>query len=119
MNDEKATFKYVSDINKARALVWHTGGLEEWSPAEWGNAAAGEMGELCNVLKKLLRIEHGVQQANNMTREKLLKEAAKEIGDTYLYLNLIALRLDLNIFECIRDTFNRVSVREGFPHRIE
>lgn len=111
-------FRYVSQINKERALEWHKGGLEEWSPAEWGNAAAGEMGELCNVLKKMLRISTDIQQANGKSFQQLRQMAAQEIGDTFLYLDLVAQRLDLNIETCIRDTFNRVSDREGFPQRI-
>lgn len=112
------TLKYISRINLERALVWHKSGLEDWSPAEWGNAAAGEMGELCNVLKKLLRHDMGINQANGLSREQLVKMAAQEIGDTFLYLNLIAQRLDLDMYDCVRDTFNRVSEREGFEERL-
>lgn len=112
------TFETVSRVNHERALVWHPGGLEEWSPAEWGNAAAGEMGELCNVLKKILRVDGGIQQANGKSREELLRMAAQEIGDTFLYLDLIARRLGLDTYACVRDTFNRVSEREGFEHRL-
>jgi NTP pyrophosphatase (non-canonical NTP hydrolase) len=112
------TFEAVSRVNLERALVWHPGGLQEWSPAEWGNAAAGEMGELCNVLKKILRVEGGIQQANNLDKNTLRQMAAQEIGDTFLYLNLIAQRLGLDMYECIADTFNRVSEREGFEQRL-
>lgn len=112
------TFSTVSETNRRRAIEWHPGGLEEWSPAEWGNAAAGEMGELCNVLKKILRADTGIQQASGITREELLAMAAQEIGDTFLYLDLIAHRLGLDTYECVRDTFNRVSEREGFPQSL-
>lgn len=113
------TFNEVSKTNLSRALEWHPGGLEEWSPAEWGNATAGEMGELCNVLKKILRVDSGIQQASGLTRDELRVMAAQEIGDTFLYLDLIAQRLGLNTYECVRDTFNRVSLREGFPQRLD
>lgn len=120
------TFREVSETNHERACVWHPGGLDEWSPAEWGNAAAGEMGELCNVLKKILRVDCGIQQAEqNMSgkqeqqyRNVLVQKAAQEIGDTFLYLDLIATRLGLNLEDCVRDTFNRVSEREGFRQRL-
>lgn len=112
------TFARVGEINRERALQWHPGGLEEWSPAEWGNAAAGEMGELCNVLKKMLRLELGIQQANGLTEDQLTEMAAQEIGDTYLYLDLIAQRLGLDMYSCVRDTFNRVSKREGFEQEL-
>jgi NTP pyrophosphatase (non-canonical NTP hydrolase) len=112
-------FNHVSTINKARALEWHKGGLEEWSVADWSNAMAGEAGEVCNAVKKLRRIETVVQQVvGPQTREEAVAKIATEIGDTYLYLDLLAQRLGINIEDAIRDTFNRVSEREGFPHRL-
>lgn len=76
------------------------------------------MGELCNVLKKILRAETGVSQANGLSRDDLLEMAAQEIGDTFLYLDLIAHRLNLNLLDCVVHTFNRVSEREGLPQRL-
>ena len=112
-------FREVSFVNKARALEWHKGGLEEWSVADWSTAMAGEAGEVCNAVKKLRRIETNTQQANGpRTREEAVTEIAKEIGDTFLYLDLLAQRLGINIEDAIRDTFNRVSEREGFSHRL-
>ena len=85
----------------------------------WGLAAAGEMGECCNALKKLWRHDNGIQQnAESPDRERLLQSVATEIGDTVVYLDLLAQRLGLNLADCIRDTFNRISVREGFPERL-
>ncbi len=114
-----SNFALISTINLERATEWHKNGIEDWSPAEWGNALAGECGELCNVLKKILQEEKGYQQAalaDVIDKMEVLKEAAaQEIGDTFLYLNLVCKRLDLDIYDCIRDTFNRVSEREGFP----
>lgn len=40
------------------------------------------------------------------------------IGDTVVYLDLLAQRLGLRLEDCVRDTFNRISEREGFPERI-
>ena len=118
------TFETVSETNLARCREWHPNGLENWSPAEWGNALAGECGELCNVLKKMLRITKGMEQAAiaDLAADEqwtlLLNHAAQEIGDTYLYLDLVAQRLGLDMYECVRDTFNRVSEREGFDQRL-
>lgn len=115
-----SSFEHVSEVNLTRALEWHPNGLTDWSPAEWGNAAAGEMGELCNVLKKILRHEKNIAQANNLSTDELVRMAAQEIGDTYLYLDLIANRLGLDIYEdCIKPTFNRVSERENFPQKLD
>lgn len=118
--ENEATFAYVREVNHARALCWHKGGLTEWSPAEWGNALAGECGELCNVLKKMLRLDSDIRQASGKTRDELLEHAAQEIGDTFLYLDLVAQRLHLDLYtDCVRPTFNRVSNREGFDQGLD
>lgn len=92
----------------------------EWSVADWSNAAAGEMGEVCNEVKKLKRIETGMQQHGNVpvSREAAIARVGKEIGDTTIYLNLLAARCGLTLQECIRVAFNGVSEREGFPERL-
>lgn len=113
------SFTQVSEINRARALVWHPKGLEEWSVADWAVAMAGEAGEVCNAVKKLRRIDSEMVQAEGPRgREQAVAEIAKEIGDTFLYLDLLAQRLGIDLPQAIVDTFNRVSVREGFPHRL-
>lgn len=112
------TFSEVSTINLSRALVWHPCGLEEWSVSDWSNAMAGEAGEVCNAVKKLRRLECDIQQANGLTKEQAIAAIKQEIGDTYLYLDLLAQRLGINIETAIRDTFNRVSIREGFTQRM-
>src|SRR5262245_58799368 len=112
-------YKHVAIINQARPRQWHKGSLEAWIVADWSNAMAGEAGEVCNAVKKLRRIETGVQQVvGPQTREEAIAKIATEIGDTYLYLDLLAQHLEINIEDAIRDTFNRVSEREGFPHRL-
>ena len=113
------TFEVVSRVNKERAEEWHTTGLGEWSPAEWGNALAGECGELCNVLKKILRHDKAIQQnAVSATREELVAMAAEEIADVYTYLDLVAQVLDIDMYDAIRDKFNKISEREGLPQRL-
>lgn len=122
------TFEVVGRVNKERALEWHRTGLGEWSPAEWGNALAGECGELCNVLKKILRHDKGIQQrgvisdlgelADDEMRAMLVAMAAEEIGDVYTYLDLLCQVLDLDMYDCIRDKFNAISERENLPQRL-
>lgn len=109
----------ISKINLVRALIWHKGGLDEWSAADWSNAMAGEAGEVCNAVKKLRRLECGIVQAKGpATREAAIAEIATEIGDTFLYLDLLAARLGIDFAAAIVDTFNRVSEREGFAQRL-
>ena len=119
MSDTDLTFHAVSSINRARCERWHPGFPDDgWTGADWSNAMAGEAGETANVVKKLRRIELGTQQASGITRDELLAKLAMEIGDTFMYLDLLAQHYGLDIAQCVTDTFNRVSVREGFPERI-
>lgn len=116
------TFRDVAEINATRAKQWHRGfpdSSDGWTGADWSNAMAGEAGETCNVVKKLRRIETGIQQAEGLSRRELLDKLATEIGDTFLYLDLLAQFYGLDTGICVRDTFNRVSRREGFAERIE
>jgi NTP pyrophosphatase (non-canonical NTP hydrolase) len=112
-----ASIPHISIVSWQRALRWHPAGIHQWSLSDWGVALAGEVGELCNVIKKLNRLRDGLQQ-KVVDPETLKEQLAMEIGDVYLYLDLLARRADLNLEDCVRDTFNRVSIREGFPERL-
>jgi NTP pyrophosphatase (non-canonical NTP hydrolase) len=119
MSDSLLTFREVSMANLVRACEWHKGGLDEWSPADWSNALAGECGEVCNAVKKLRRVEDGISQASDpRTREEAIRDIAEECADTFLYLDLLCQRLGINLDEAVVAKFNRVSEREGFPQRI-
>lgn len=113
-----ATFQYVSQINKDRAIEWHKGSLDTWSPNDWFAAMVGEAGELANALKKVKRLDDGIERTDRGSREELLQKVATEIGDTFIYLDLLCQRMGLDMYTCISDTFNRVSRREGFPHKL-
>ena len=82
-------------------------GVYDWSPTDWGCAAAGEMGELCNLLKKMRRGTH-VE----------LKDVAYEIADTVMYLDLLAARLGIELDLAVREKFNIVSERLGLKNRL-
>ena len=111
------TFRQLAQTNINRCRRWHD--PDSWSPQMWGLAAAGEMGECCNALKKLWRLDNAIQQnAVAPDLAALLKAVGLEIGDTVVYLDLLAQRLGLRLEDCVRDTFNRISEREGFPERL-
>lgn len=104
----------------ARVERWHgPQGVNSWIPEQWSNAAAGEMGEVCNAVKKLDRLLSNIGGNNNpKSPDEALQAIATEIGDTIIYLDLLAARLGIDLEHAIKDTFNRVSRREGFPERI-
>lgn len=108
------TFSQLKETNIQRCKRWHD--PNKWSPQMWGLAAAGEMGECANALKKLYRHDEGIQQ--NAASQDRSEYVAMEIGDTVVYLDLLAQRLGLFLEDCVRDTFNRISEREGFPERL-
>ena len=133
------TFAEVARINRLRCERWNPGFPDDgWTGSDWSNAAAGEGGELAdavqallltnavaahlglvgNVVKKLRRDDTGKQQAAAGARPDLLAKLATEIGDVVIYLDLLAQFYGLDLATCVVETFNRVSIREGFPERL-
>jgi NTP pyrophosphatase (non-canonical NTP hydrolase) len=113
------TFRTVSETNRKRCERWHPGFPgDAWTGADWSNAMCGEAGETANIVKKLRRHELGTGRDTTPPVADLRAKLAMEIGDVYLYLDLLAQHYGLDIAECVAATFNRVSVREGFPDRL-
>jgi len=73
---------------------------QEWSAADWACALSGEVGETCNLIKKMRRGE-----------EIPIEEIAKEIADIVLYADLLANHFGLDLGKIVRDKFNEVSDR--------
>lgn len=116
-------FDRFSEINMQRANRWHHGDIHEWTASDWAVATGGEMGELLNAIKKLRRIEIKVQGHDGDTPQPrnvqdAVKAIAKEIGDVYTYLDILTQFFGLRMWDCVRDTFNAISVREEMPERM-
>lgn len=114
------SFDEVTATNHARCERWHPGypGDDEWTIADWSNAMCGEAGELANVVKKLRRHECGLANAGDPTPGELLTKAASEVADVFLYLNLLATKLGIDMPAAIAAKFNEVSDRQGFPEQL-
>lgn len=78
-----------------------------WSPAEWGCALAGEVGELCNLLKKLLRGQDIPQ-----------REIEDEAADVQIYLDLLAKRMNFSLADAVMRKFNEKSASIGSEVRL-
>lgn len=76
--------------------------LDEWSVTDWGNATAGEVGELCNKLKKIRRGDIIP-----------LVSVGEEAADVAIYLDLTCQKLGLNLEQMIVHTFNKKSDEIG------
>ncbi len=87
----------------------------------WTTALAGEVGELCNMIKKIQRVERGgVDGGSSYTAKDITKEMLKEeIGGIAIYLDLLASLLDISLEEAIVDTFNSKSEKYGFKEKLE
>lgn len=117
------TFAEVTKANVERSNRWHRNGISDWSPERWYTATSGELGEVGNALKKLFRVEDEIDNLNEPGREIASREAAiakigEEIADTFLYLNLLAIRLGIDLPTEVVKKFNATSERYGFPERI-
>lgn len=107
-------FDDLRAANVDRVGLFGHGAIEEgWNEAEWGCAIAGEVGELCNVLKKYIR-----QAPFDPPKARLADMAAKELADVIIYADLIGCRLGIDVGEAVRAKFNEVSEKYGFPQRI-
>lgn len=85
----------------------------------WTTALAGEVGELCNMIKKIERVKNGgIDGGSSYTAASLSKDnLAEEIGGIFIYLNLLSRLLDVDMEEAIIDTFNSKSDKYGFPQK--
>lgn len=107
------TFETLRRVNLSRANRWHKNGLEEWSLSDWCVALAGEVGELCNEVKKLNRERDSIEQSS-----KRRINIAEELADIQLYLDLVAQRAGVNLEDATIVKFNKVSKEMSFPERL-
>ena len=117
------TFKQISKINYKRALRWHKDSLNDWSISDWSTAMAGEAGEICNAVKKLRRLESEFTSINESDRQinskkEAIEKIGAEIADTFLYLNLLAIRCGLDFEQEIIKKFNSTSDKYGFTEKL-
>ncbi len=90
MRNYQLAFRALSDANRRRSeAVFHT--IDEWSPPDWGMALVGEVGELCNQLKKRRRGE--------AVDDELVGD---ELADCVLYLDLLSQRMEIYLHAELR-----------------
>lgn len=124
MSEKALTFRGLREVNVARCNRWHPPtGLESWSVSDWAVAMAGEAGEVCNAVKKLRRAEDMITSLNDAGRQIDSKAQAvavigEELADTFLYLDLLAARLGIDLEAEIVAKFNSVSAKYDFPERL-
>lgn len=96
--------------NIARQVEWQAGSL---SLSFRGNELAGEVGEACNVIKKLDRERLGIR-GSRATVEQL----ADELADVVICVDLIALDTGINLDKAVIGKFNATSEKVGLATRM-
>ena len=94
------TFRELREANAARQLEYPT--KTPFTTSYWLIAITGELGELCNFIKK-----------QDRDGKDYSIEIAKEIADIQIYLDLLANHIGLDMEQAIKQKFNEVSDRIG------
>jgi len=118
IQDPYLTFKKFQIINDLRSNEWH-GENEDQSLADFGNALAGEAGELCNFLKKIRRVQSGMRyRASEGNIIELTERASYEIADVIIQAFLVATELNLDVETILKTKFNITSDEFGFSQKL-
>lgn len=102
------TFTDFQHANRVRQTSFTNRKGETFQPytgLELAGAAAGEMGELANLVKKVRRGDYTLDEAR--------VEIGKEIADTVTYLTLLANFHGIDLEGAVVQKFNEVSDRIG------
>ncbi len=91
--------------------------LDSWSLSDWFTAALGELGEAANVAKKLNRVRDGIP-GNKETELELREKLARELADTFIYLDLLAQAAGIDMGAAVAEAFNAKSKQLGCPIRL-
>lgn len=92
---------------------------QEWDPRKqltllyFSNALAGEVGEACNVVKKLERDRLGLRGSH-----ATIAELAEELADVVIYAALLAARANIDLGQAVIDKFNATSDAVGMTARL-
>jgi len=102
--------KELSKANYIRAKEW---GGPQTTLSFKGNELAGEVGEACNILKKMERTRLGMKGGGG-DRDAL----AEELADVIICVDLIAGHLCIDLEAAIRDKFNKTSDKIGLETKL-
>lgn len=105
------TYTKLSEANKARHVEWWQGDTPSLSFR--GNELAGEVGEACNIIKKLERERLGMRGSR-----ATVGELGAELADVVICAYLVAMDAGINIDAEIAAKFNATSEKYGLQTRL-
>jgi len=80
---------------------------DSWTLGDWGCALAGEVGELCNLIKKRRR-----------GQDIPIAKLAQELADVIIYADLLATELAIDLGQAVKVTFNAKSDELSLPVKL-
>ena len=101
----------LRSANVARQALWDAG--HKLTLTYRANEMAGEVGEACNIAKKIERERLGMQ-GSRATKGDL----AMELADVVICADLVALSEGIDLDRAVADKFNSTSMTQGFPIRL-
>lgn len=109
----KLTFEELRAASARRQIEW-TGDAPKADLAYAGNELAGEVGEACNVIKKLERERRGLRGSR-----ATVQQLAEEIADVIICADLIAQQTGIDLGAAVVAKFNATSDKVGLKTKIE
>jgi len=101
----------LRSANLARQAEWDTDGQITLSYR--GNELAGEVGEACNLIKKLERERMGIAGSRAS-----VEHLAEELADVIICADLIAMQLGIDLQAAVATKFNKTSEKVGLVTRM-
>lgn len=109
---DTTTFSTLRDANRARQVEWDKDA--QITAAYRGNELAGEVGEACNVIKKLERERLGIAGSRSD-----VAALASELADVIICADLIAMHYGIDLDVAVTRKFNATSAKMGLKTRID
>jgi NTP pyrophosphatase (non-canonical NTP hydrolase) len=105
------TLQALREANQARQQEWNPG--SQTSLSFTSNELAGEVGEACNVVKKLERERLGLRGSR-----ATVGDLAAELADVIICADLLAMQVGVDLGEAVVAKFNATSEKVGLTTRL-
>ena len=101
----------LREANRARQIEWDAD--NQITVTYRATELAGELGEACNVIKKLERERLGIRGSRDT-----VEHLAEELADILICVDLIAMDFGIDLGKSTRTKFNATSTDNGLKTRI-
>jgi NTP pyrophosphatase (non-canonical NTP hydrolase) len=110
-SDGQFVFESLREANARRQREWDAD--NQISLSYRGNELAGEVGEACNVIKKLDRERMGIKGSRDT-----VEHLAEELADVVICTDLIAMSEGIDLQDAVIRKFNATSEKVGLKTRM-